>query len=161
MTSLFCRISTLALIAFCLLGPFSPPVRGESCEKVVAALNASLKAENRIDEPELVAALRGLNRTANSKLPPQFVTKKQARMVGWRPGNDLWSCWRLKGKSIGGDLFLNREGKLPDGGRKWREADLDYKGGPRGAKRLLYSNDGQRLVTVDHYRTFTEVPACE
>ena len=48
----------------------------------------------------------------------------------------------------------------PGGGRSWREADLDYKGGRRGAKRLVFSNDGRRMVTVDHYDTFTEVPAC-
>jgi guanyl-specific ribonuclease Sa len=73
---------------------------------------------------------------------------------------DLWKVKNLKGKSIGGDRFGNRERQLPDGGRKWREADLDYKGGQRGAKRLLYSDDGLRMVTVDHYATFREVPAC-
>ena len=64
----------------------------------------------------------------------------------------------LRGSSIGGDRFRNLEGRLPD--KKWREADLDYKGGHRGAKRLVFSWDGERFVTVDHYNTFVEVPAC-
>ena len=49
--------------------------------------------------------------------------------------------------------------QLPYG--QWREADLDYKGGHRGAKRLIFSREGRRFVTVDHYRTFTEIPACQ
>jgi guanyl-specific ribonuclease Sa len=59
---------------------------------------------------------------------------------------------------MGGDHFKNLEGRLPD--IQWREADLDYKGGHRGGKRLILSQDGKRFVTVDHYKTFMEVPAC-
>lgn len=103
--------------------------------------------------------LRALNQT--SRLPPAFLTKKQARKQGWRPGMDLWEVKSLRGMSIGGDLFRNREGKLADGNRSWREADLDYKGGHRGAKRIVFSDDGKRMVTVDHYKTFREVPACQ
>ena len=36
-------------------------------------------------------------------------------------------------------------------------ADLDYYGGKRGTKRLLYSNDGLLFVSYDHYHTFVEV----
>jgi len=80
--------------------------------------------------------------------------------MGWSPGKDLWASPDLRGKSIGGDRFNNREGKLPDGGRSWREADLDYNGGRRGGKRVVFSNNGRRMVTVDHYSKFVEVPAC-
>lgn len=130
----------------------------QSCQSVVHALNQRLHPG--IDEKELVSVLRSLAASSNRKLPPKFLTKRQARKRGWRPGRDLWKVPDLRGKSIGGDRFQNREGKLPDGGRRWREADLDYKGGRRGAKRLVYSDDGRRMVTVDHYDTFTEVPAC-
>ena len=122
-------------------------------------LNRSLHPQ--IDEGELVDVLKSLNRSENRRLPPKFVTKRQARKMGWGPGRDLWESKKLEGKSIGGDLFSNREGRLPDGNRIWREADLDYRGGCRGPKRIVYSNDGLRAVTVDHYRTFTEVPRCE
>ena len=127
-----------------------------SCETVVHELNARLSP--RIDEQELVDILRTLNRANNRKLPDKFVTKEQARAAGWRPGKDLWTVPALMGSSMGGDKFKNREGRLPD--RKWREADLDYKGGHRGGKRIVFSRDGERFVTVDHYRNFVEVPAC-
>ncbi|RNC66703.1 MAG: ribonuclease [Desulfuromonadales bacterium] len=129
-----------------------------SCETVASDLNRHMSP--RVDAGELVAVLRALNASANRQLPSTFVTKNKAKSAGWRPGRDLWSVPALKGMSIGGDRFANREGKLPDGGRRWREADLDYKGGRRGAKRIVFSDDGRRMVTVDHYRTFTEVPPC-
>ncbi len=128
-----------------------------SCEQVVAAVNAHLTA--KIDPQELTEVLRSLNRTHHRKLPPKFVTKQEARAQGWRPGQNLWSVPGLRGASIGGDNFGNREGRIPGG--KWREADLNYQGGRRGAKRLVFSRDGRRFVTVDHYQNFIEVPACQ
>jgi ribonuclease T1 len=128
----------------------------ESCEKVVHAVNVRLSPG--INEPELIEILRNLNRTNNTKLPEKFVNKRDARSLGWKPGKNIWSVSALRGFSIGGDHFRNREGRLPN--NKWREADLDYKGGHRGVKRFIFSRDGLRFVTVDHYRTFTEVPAC-
>jgi ribonuclease T1 len=129
----------------------------ESCETVVHALNTRLSS--RIDEQELVGTIRSLNNTNNRNLPPKYVSKRKAREQGWRPGRDLWSVNSLRGSSIGGDRFKNREGRLPN--RPWREADLDYQGGHRGSKRLIFSRDGERYVTVDHYRSFVEVPACQ
>ena len=88
-------------------------------------------------------------------LPPRYVTKDEARMHGWRGGGlcDVWP-----GHVIGGDMFGNFGRQLPDGRRVYREADLDTGCGPRGAKRLIYSNDGAIYVTVDHYNNFTQVP---
>lgn len=129
-----------------------------TCEEAARELNSRLTP--KIDEVELADALKSLNASANRNLPDKFVTKQQAQRAGWKPGRSLWDVPALKGQSIGGDRFGNREGRLPAGGRKWREADLDYKGGHRGAKRLLFANDGLRMVTVDHYRTFVEVPTC-
>ena len=128
----------------------------ESCENVVHAINVQLSP--KIDQQELIEILRSLGSTNNKRLPPKFVAKRQAQSRGWKPGKDLWSVSALRGSSIGGDRFNNLEGRLPDG--KWREADLDYKGGPRGGKRIVFSQDGQCFVTVDHYKTFVEVPAC-
>jgi ribonuclease T1 len=142
----------------CQPGARQPGAPEGTCESVVHALNQRLHPG--IDEEELVSVLRSLTESGNRKLPQKFVTKGQAKKRGWRPGRDLWRVPDLRGKSIGGDRFQNREGKLPDGGRGWREADLDYKGGKRGAKRLVFSDDGKRMVTVDHYHAFTEVPAC-
>jgi len=135
------------------------PSLAETCEATVKKLNQSL--DPRIDAEELVVILRTLNETGNQKLPAKFVTKNQAKKMGWKPGRDLWESKNLVGKSIGGDIFSDREGQLPRGKRVWREADLDYRGGRRGPKRIVYSNDGLRVITVNHYRTFTEVLPCQ
>lgn len=146
-----------AILFFFLIGLFlQTQAYAESCEKVVHAVNARLSAG--IDEQELTKILRSLNMTNNKKLPPTFVNKREARSQGWKPGKDLWSVSALRGLSIGGDHFKNLEGRLPE--NKWREADLDYKGGHRGGKRLIFSRFEERFVTVDHYKTFMEVPAC-
>jgi len=127
-----------------------------TCKTVVHFLNSRLSP--KIDEQELINILHTLNSTGNRHLPDKFITKKQARERGWRPGRDLWSIENLRGTSLGGDRFMNQEHNLPE--NNWREADLGYKGGHRGSKRLIFSPDGQRFVTVDHYRTFLEVPQC-
>ncbi len=90
-------------------------------------------------------------------LPDYYITKRKARDWGWHPGDDL--CDVADGYVIGGDRFGNRERRLPEGNRRrWTEADLDFDCGRRGAKRLVFSNDGLIYVTIDHYDSFTEVP---
>lgn len=88
------------------------------------------------------------------QLPPNYLTKKQALALGWvaSEGN-LWEV--APGMSIGGDRFGNREGLLPQArGRSYFECDIDYEGGPRNGKRLVYSNDGLIYYTEDHYQSF-------
>ena len=87
-------------------------------------------------------------------LPSNFITKSDAQALGWdsRQGN-LWDV--APGMSIGGDVFGNREGLLPKAkGRTYYECDIDYEGGYRGSKRIVYSNDGLMYYTEDHYQTF-------
>lgn len=91
------------------------------------------------------------------KLPANFITKKEAEALGWnaKKGN-LDEV--AKGRSIGGDSFGNREKKLPSAsGRKWRECDIDFEGGFRNAKRIVFSNDGLIYYTEDHYETFEQL----
>jgi len=93
----------------------------------------------------------------HQRLPDNFITKKAARELGWEPrkGN-LHEV--APGKSIGGDVFQNREGKLPDKkGRIWYEADINYRSGPRGKDRIVFSNDGLIYKTEDHYETFEQI----
>ena|GEM_PF-188420 len=90
-------------------------------------------------------------------LPDNFITKDQAKALGWKPkqGN-LHEV--APGKSIGGDRFGNNEGLLPSAdGRQWFEADIGYESGFRGSDRLLYSSDGLIYKTTDHYKTFTRL----
>jgi hypothetical protein len=110
----------------------------------------------RLDDVDgFVAAILELRQ--EGRLPPRYVTKQEAERLGWRPGQDL--CRIAPGRVIGGDRFLNAEQRLPaKPGRSWREADLDPVCGRRGAKRLVYSDDGLQYVTIDHYRTFVPVP---
>ncbi|MBQ7345526.1 MAG: ribonuclease [Oscillospiraceae bacterium] len=87
-------------------------------------------------------------------LPENFITKDEARDLGWEGG----SVERYKdGAAIGGDKFGNREGVLPKAsGRQYYECDIDTNGeSSRGAKRIVWSNDGLIYYTEDHYETFT------
>jgi len=91
------------------------------------------------------------------RLPGNYLTKSEARKAGWVPskGNLAKVC---PGMSIGGDTFYNDEGELPDArGRSYRECDIDYVSGKRGAKRIVFSNDGLIFYTDDHYRTFEQL----
>ena len=87
-------------------------------------------------------------------LPDNFITKHEARALGW-DGGSLEEC--APGKCIGGDRFGNREGLLPDApGREWTECDVNTLGADcRGAERLVFSNDGLIYYTGDHYDSFT------
>lgn len=88
------------------------------------------------------------------RLPDNFITKKDAEALGW-PGGDLEPY--APGKCIGGSYFGNYEGLLPEApGQEYRECDIDTLGSSgRGAKRLVYSNDGLIYYTDDHYESFT------
>ena len=57
---------------------------------------------------------------------------------------------------IGGDRFGNYEGLLPEAdGRSYTECDIDTLGADsRGAKRIVFSNDGLIYYTEDHYESF-------
>ncbi len=90
-------------------------------------------------------------------LPDNYITKKEAEKLGWRSkeGN-LWDV--APEMSIGGSRFGNYEKQLPEKeGRKYYECDLEYDGGYRGAKRLIYSDDGLIFYTEDHYKTFEQL----
>lgn len=94
---------------------------------------------------------------AHGTLPDNFLTKSEARQLGWDSSQNYVSDV-APGYSIGGDKFGNYEGLLPEAsGRKWYEADANYTAGPRGAERILYSSDGLVYYTNDHYQTFTEL----
>ena len=86
-------------------------------------------------------------------LPDNFITKKEAQNLGW-PGGSLEPY--APGMCIGGSRFGNYEGLLPDAkGRTWTECDIDTLGArSRGAKRIVFSNDGLVYYTEDHYESF-------
>ena len=87
------------------------------------------------------------------RLPGNFITKKEAQALGW-PGGSLEPY--APGKCIGGSRFGNYEGLLPEKeGRTYTECDIDTLGAEsRGAKRIVFSNDGLIYYTGDHYESF-------
>lgn len=87
------------------------------------------------------------------RLPSNFMTKKEAQALGWSGGGlDDYAY----GSCIGGDTFGNYEGNLPKApGRQYYECDIDtMHAAKRGAKRIVFSNDGLIYYTGDHYNTF-------
>ncbi|MDD6479338.1 MAG: ribonuclease domain-containing protein [Oscillospiraceae bacterium] len=90
-------------------------------------------------------------------LPKQYLTKKQAKKLGWKPF--LMNLRYVTDNGvISGDIYKNKDGKLPIAdGRIWYEADINYTGGMRNSSRIIYSNDGLVFVTYDHYFTFNEI----
>lgn len=122
----------------------------------LAACDVIFEEEIPLEEPleleELVDYL-----ASHGELPDYFITKSQAQKLGWDSSQgNLWEV--AKGRVIGGDRFYNREGLLPEKkGRLYYECDIDYSGGRRGAKRLVYSSDGLFFYTEDHYSSFREI----
>lgn len=88
------------------------------------------------------------------ELPDNYVTKREAEEAGWSGGNV--ERYTGEGTAIGGSAFGNREGLLPkERGRTYTECDIDTVGeNSRGAKRIVYSNDGLIYYTDDHYESF-------
>lgn len=94
--------------------------------------------------------------TLYHRLPDNFITKSEARELGWEGGSlEPYA----PGMCIGGDRFGNYEGLLPDAdGRYYTECDIDTLGrDSRGAKRIVFSNDGLIYYTDDHYESFQQI----
>lgn len=120
----------------------------------------SIETEAVIIETEYVIDQDGVYTTAEDValylhtygvLPGNFITKNEARALGWE-GGSLEEF--APGMCIGGDHFGNYEGVLPTD-RSYNECDINTLGASsRGAERLVYSTDGYIYYTGDHYETF-------
>lgn len=114
------------------------------------------------EEPEEAGPIIEPQRIADylfeyGELPDNFLTKQEARDLGWNSGWNYVSDV-APGMSIGGDRFGNYDGNLPwRKGVRYYEADCWYTGGPRGAERIVWSTEGRVWYTDDHYQTFTEM----
>lgn len=86
------------------------------------------------------------------ELPRNFMTKNEARKLGWSGGGlDDYA----QDMCIGGDTFGNREGLLPKK-YKYIECDIDtLNEDSRGAKRIVFSKGLEVIYyTPDHYESF-------
>jgi guanyl-specific ribonuclease Sa len=88
----------------------------------------------------------------NHKLPDYYITKNEAKKLGWNPAKGNL-CDILPGKAIGGDKFGNREGNLPNG-EKYFEADVNYTCGNRNSDRIIFTKNGDVYLTKNHYKSF-------
>lgn len=129
----------------------SPSVKSEtSAEKEEENASLAVEEDGCYTSKEEVAAY--IHEFGH--LPDNFITKNEAKKLGW-----VSSEGNLEkvapGKSIGGDHFGNYEGALPEKkGRSYYECDIDFDGGYRDAKRIIFSDDGLIYYTEDHYTTF-------
>ena len=98
--------------------------------------------------------------TEYGHLPPNYITKEEAKAAGWSSGSveDY-----IEGTAIGGEAFGNKEKLLPEKeGRKYYTCDIDTNGKTdRGEKRLVYSNDGLIYYTEDYFKSFTLIAGNE
>jgi hypothetical protein len=145
----------ISLLRFCMLAflvlvtPGRAQLSTESQTLAAFAQRAALE-----DVRGFVETVESLRK--NKRLPSRYATKDEAKARGWH-GGGLCAVW--PGHAIGGDEFHNFGRALPAGpGRVYREADLDSTCRSRGAKRLIYSNDGLIFITTDHYNSFAPVP---
>ena len=138
------RLLLLATLLM-LLVLFAPAALAKTI--TVDAARYDVEEGGRYDSMEEVA----IYLTFFEELPDNYLTKKEAQALGWesRKGN-LWDV--ADGCSIGGDRFGNYEGLLPEG--SYTECDIDYEGGYRGSKRIVFSDVGI-YYTEDHYESFT------
>ncbi|MCX4268235.1 MAG: ribonuclease [Lachnospiraceae bacterium] len=125
-------------------------VTKESTEEVLDLTEAAGVAEDGVySSKEEVAEYLYLY----GHLPSNYMTKKEAEKLGWKGGSleDF-----APGMCIGGNRFGNYEGLLPEKeGRFYTECDIDTMGAKkRGAKRIVFSNDGLIYYTEDHYQSF-------
>ena len=72
-----------------------------------------------------------------NKLPNNYISKKDASAAGWNQETDNL------------DIILPKAE-----GRRYYEADIDYDGGSRNSKRIVYSSDGLIFYTEDSYENF-------
>ena len=121
--------------------------------------------EESIDETEVSIDYDGVYTTKEDvalylytygELPQNFITKKEAKKLGWEGG---YLEPYAPGMCIGGDTFGNYEGILPeDDGITYKECDIDTLGAKkRGAKRIVFSNEGDIYYTEDHYESFVQL----
>ena len=147
--------SLIAMSVFLLTG-CSPEAEELAADVLTAIVESEFEETLPIDEngtytskEEVAAYLHEYGH-----LPSNFITKKQAKKLGWVSSEGNLDEV-APGMSIGGDYFGNYEGNLPEAkGRDYYECDIDFDGSYRNAKRIVFSNDGLIYYTEDHYETF-------
>ncbi len=147
---LFILVTVLILLSSCGVHTGSDTIFTAPTETVSAQAELTLDEEGAFTTKEDVALYIHLY----ERLPNNFITKSEARALGWEGGSVEKYA---PGKCIGGDRFGNYEDLLPEkAGRTYNECDINTMGASsRGAERIVFSNDGLVYYTSDHYESFT------
>lgn len=137
------------ILSFFLIFAFTGCVRHENINS-----NEDIESKNILEDKayyekdDVVSYIKSYK-----KLPKNYLTKKEAKKLGWIPKKG--NLWEVTDKGvIGGDYFGNFENKLPKA--NYKECDVNYFGGRRGSERLIYDEDFNIFYTSDHYESFTE-----
>lgn len=163
-TPWLCTVFAVALVALPAFGRSHRATRSKTAEPAKISVSTpktatkNTAAANGKSEIKIDGEYNSKNDVAQyirqyGKLPRNFITKNEARKLGWS-GGPLEPF--APGKSIGGDHFGNYENKLPEG--RYKECDIDTRGRARGAKRIIYSTDKRLYYTADHYNNFEKIP---
>lgn len=144
-------ISVVAVIILALIGGiFGTSALSDSDTVNNTTAVDVIESGQYVTAPEVAAYIKEYH-----KLPSNYITKKEAQQLGWQ-GGPLKSY--APGKSIGGDVFTNRQGILPHSEKRYIECDIEANGTSRGPKRIVYSTENYKVYyTEDHYNTFTEI----
>ena len=158
------RISALLLSFLLILGGLSLTSCSETVADVLDIAIDLMEEESSAPTADAPAALIDEDGQYTSKedvalylwtyhrLPDNFMTKSEARKLGWESG----SLEKFApGCAIGGDRFGNYEGRLPRG-KTYIECDIGTVGkSSRGACRVVYATDFSAIYyTADHYENF-------
>lgn len=110
------------------------------------------------------AITRAVPANASIEQPATAVSRKQPVLAegvpakAWRVLEIIRSTGQAPEGYVGGRVFQNREGHLPEGG-DYREFDVDPHRGGRNAERLVVEWKTKKAwYTADHYQTFTPLP---
>jgi guanyl-specific ribonuclease Sa len=125
-------------------------IETQTAETPVVSSETELDEDGTYDSKEDVTAYL----IAYGHLPDNYMTKEEARENGWE-GGALSTV--IEGMCIGGDVYGNYEGTLPEiDGRTYYECDINTLGKEkRGAERIIYSDPDLNIYyTADHYETF-------
>lgn len=130
--------------------PITEPTAVPVTEPSTAPVTATVQEDGVYDTKDEVAEYIHIY----GHLPSNYMTKKEARKRGW-DGGALHLT--IEGMCIGGDVFGNYEGILPED-HTYYECDIDtLTRKKRGEKRIVYSEDGLIFYTEDHYETFEQL----
>ncbi len=125
----------------------SSSASAEPTETAVVIEDTAMDPDTQCDDKACVAMYLNVF----GELPSNYMTKEEARERGWSSGA---LHLVVEGMCIGGDYFGNYEGLLPEEDT-YHECDIDtLNSDSRGAKRIIYSEDGDIYYTEDHYETF-------